>query len=269
MHHETQHGEDFRGVTESRAHRRTQVHSLAYIELSDENAGLILNISETGIAVQAVQVFTSNHFPRMRFRLPGTEIPVEAAGRLVWQVRSKKEAGIEFVGLIGTARTGIRNWIAGEPSRVAAAGKIDPLGALNLSTSPADAKPVARRHVPSTKNSDGGPKDRDTAAGSLLSARQSRSPGNDSRSATRPSSSPHDGRAAHSPSRRPVADSRAPASPTGGKWTEAPPGNGWRSAMDRPQFGGEADPSDPFLERAHVMPQWKGHVVPGVGMEYR
>src|SRR5215469_765106 len=248
MPHETQHGEDFRGVAESRAHRRTQVHSLAYIELSDENAGLILNISETGIAVQAVQVLTSDQFPRMRFRLPGTEVPVEAAGRLAWQVRSKKEAGIEFVGLIDTAQTEIRNWIAGEPARVAAA--------------------VARRHVPRTKNSDGGQQDRD-AAGSLLPAGQSRSPGNDARSATRPSSTPHDGRAAHSPSRRPVADSRAPASPAGGKWTEASPGYGRRSAMDRPQFGNEADPSDPFLERAHVMPQWKGHVVPGVGMEYR
>ncbi len=85
------------GIAESRAHPRWQVHSLAYIELSDENAGLILNISENGIAVQAVQVLTSERFPRMRFRLPRTENLIETAGRLVWQIRSKKEAGIEFV----------------------------------------------------------------------------------------------------------------------------------------------------------------------------
>src|SRR5262250_2307008 len=118
MHHKTQHGENFRGVAESRAHRRTQVHSLAYIELSDENAGLILNISETGISVQAVQTLNSSYFPHMRFRLPGTEIPVEVAGKIVWQVKSKKEAGIEFVDPPGEVRTQIAQWIAEEPSRV-------------------------------------------------------------------------------------------------------------------------------------------------------
>jgi TonB family protein len=108
------------GLAESRACTRVQVHSLAYIELSDENAGLILNISETGVAVQAVQVLTSDQFARMRFRLPRTDSLIETAGRMVWQVRSKKEAGIEFLGLTEKARAQIRSWISAEQTRMGA-----------------------------------------------------------------------------------------------------------------------------------------------------
>ncbi len=108
------------GIAESRVHSRTEVRALAYIELSDENAGLILNISEDGLAVQAVQVVTSDHLPRMRFRLPKTDRTIEVAGRMVWQLRSRKEVGIQFVDLSDAARAHIHEWIAAEPSRLAA-----------------------------------------------------------------------------------------------------------------------------------------------------
>lgn len=114
-------GENALGVVESRIHPRTPVQALAYIELSDDNGGLILNISEDGIAVQAVQVLASDYFPRMRFRLPKTEVSIEAAGRMVWQLRLKKEAGIRFVNLSDEARSQIQQWIAAEPSRLASA----------------------------------------------------------------------------------------------------------------------------------------------------
>src|SRR5208282_1591173 len=108
------------GIAESRVHPRTEVRALAYIELSDENAGLILNISEDGLAVQAVQVVSSDHLPRMRFRLPKTDRTIEVAGRMVWQLRSRKEVGIQFVDLSDAARAHIHEWIAAEPSRLAA-----------------------------------------------------------------------------------------------------------------------------------------------------
>jgi Gram-negative bacterial TonB protein C-terminal/PilZ domain len=108
------------GIAESRVHPRTEVRALAYIELSDENAGLILNISEDGLAVQAVQVVTSDHLPRMRFRLPKTDWTIEVAGRMVWQLRSRKEVGIQFVDLSDAARAHIQEWIVAEPSRLAA-----------------------------------------------------------------------------------------------------------------------------------------------------
>lgn len=113
------------GIAESRAHKRTQVRALGYIELSEDNGGLILNISEDGLAVQAVQVVSTDDFPRMRFRLPKTEATIEVAGRMVWQLRSKKEAGIQFVGLSEEDRARIRQWIATEPSRLAATDEVD------------------------------------------------------------------------------------------------------------------------------------------------
>lgn len=110
---------DSTGLSDSRAQLRLQVHSLAYIELTDNNAGMILNISETGIAVQAVQVVTCDSFEQMRFRLPRTEERIEAAGRLAWQIRSKKEAGIEFVDLPAETRAQISAWIDAERDRSA------------------------------------------------------------------------------------------------------------------------------------------------------
>lgn len=110
---------DTTGLSDSRAQLRLQVHSLAYIELTDDNAGMILNISETGIAVQAVQVLSCDSFERMRFRLPRTEERIEAAGRLAWQIRSKKEAGIKFVDLPEETRAQISAWIDAERDRSA------------------------------------------------------------------------------------------------------------------------------------------------------
>ena len=108
------------GIAESRIHARTEVRALAYVELSDENAGLILNISEDGLAVQAVQVVTSEYFPRVRFRLPKTDRTIEVAGKMVWQLRSRKEVGIQFVDLPDGARSYIQEWMAAEPLRLAA-----------------------------------------------------------------------------------------------------------------------------------------------------
>lgn len=311
MRNDPQHGEDAVKVAESRAHPRLQVHSLAYIELSDENAGLILNISETGVAVQAVQVLTSNQFPRMRFRLPGTEIPIEAAGRLVWQIRSKKEAGIEFVGLPEAAQSQIRSWIAAEPSRVAAAAaktqeKVDPFPGLESPSPSARAKPVSQPRVATGKSPERAPLAQDAPSRpepvSPPFERASRPTGNGSAVGTRRPSTPRHGRgqptspgsqaasaeSVPTPPTSPPAPERkwtearsqspsresVPASPTSPpaperKWSEAPPGYGWRSAMDRPGAGAESGADQPYPQRAPVMPQWNGYVAPGVGMEYR
>jgi TonB family protein len=114
---DAKHEEQAAGPGESRAHPRVKVHSLAYVELGEGNAGLILNISETGMAVQAVQMLISDSLPHMQFRLPKTDTLVEAQGNVIWQIRSKKEAGIRFAGLSDRAREAIRKWIAAELAR--------------------------------------------------------------------------------------------------------------------------------------------------------
>jgi TonB family protein len=125
MPHNTQHEERAPGIVESRARPRVKVHSLAYVELGEGNAGLILNISETGMAVQAVQMLSSDRFPRIQFRLPKTDTLIEASGKLIWQIKSKKEVGIEFVGLSDPARAAIGKWIAAERLRQSSAAPVE------------------------------------------------------------------------------------------------------------------------------------------------
>lgn len=117
MPRDTEREELTRGVDENRAHPRVKIHSLAYIELGEGNAGLILNISETGIAIQAVQNISTDHFPRMHFRLPKTDALIQASGKVIWQIKPKKEVGIEFAAISEQTRNVIRKWIAEEENR--------------------------------------------------------------------------------------------------------------------------------------------------------
>jgi len=104
------HFESVPGIADRRTHTRIQVRSLAYIELDQVNGGLILNISEVGIAIQAVEI-AGFVFPNMRFRLPKSEKWTEASGKLVWEGKSRKEAGIQFVNLSEDVRQQIQSWI--------------------------------------------------------------------------------------------------------------------------------------------------------------
>lgn len=117
MPRDTERDEQAPGLAENRAHPRVKVHSLAYIELGQENAGLIVNISETGMAIQAVQTLSSTYLPRMHFRLPHTDALIQASGKVVWQIKPKKELGIEFDAISEQTRDVIRKWIATEENR--------------------------------------------------------------------------------------------------------------------------------------------------------
>ncbi len=152
--------------TESRAYPRVKVHSLAYIELGEGNAGLILNISETGMAIQAVQMLSSNRLTRMQFRLPKTEKLIQASGKVIWQIRSRKEAGIEFDGLSEQMRGAIRSWIAAEENRQGQSEQIHlrPLADL--------VKPTPQATAFQKYPSESGDKDEDMEVGVPLATSQ-------------------------------------------------------------------------------------------------
>src|ERR1700731_3144933 len=98
-----------------RLQTRTTPASLTYVELSDTNGGLVLNISETGMAV-AVADFpvVGEYLPRIRFPLPNSRQSIEISAQIVWFAESKKGAGIRFVDLTADARHQISNWIASQ-----------------------------------------------------------------------------------------------------------------------------------------------------------
>jgi outer membrane biosynthesis protein TonB len=92
------------------------VGSIAYVELEENNGGIVLNISEGGLSLTAVGVLAVEHLPRIRVQLPRSRDWVELPAEIAWVSESKKEAGIRFHELTPGAATRIKNWISLEAS---------------------------------------------------------------------------------------------------------------------------------------------------------
>jgi PilZ domain-containing protein/TonB-like protein len=98
-----------------RLQMRTTPASRAYVELGGTNGGIVLNISETGMAVAAADpLVVDDYLRRIRFQLPSSGKSIEISAQIVWQAESKKSAGMRFVDLTAEARNQISNWIASE-----------------------------------------------------------------------------------------------------------------------------------------------------------
>lgn len=98
----------------NRAHMRRKLSPMAYVELGQDNGGILLNLSEGGFAVQSALALTSLEFSELRFQVPALQGWLTARGRIVWISDSKKEAGIQFTELPGEARSEIQQWVAAE-----------------------------------------------------------------------------------------------------------------------------------------------------------
>jgi len=98
-----------------RLQARTTPASRAYVELGDTHGGMVLNISETGMAVAVADpLVVDDYLPRVRFQLPSSGQSIEVSAQIVWLAESKKSAGIRFVDLTAEARNQISDWIASE-----------------------------------------------------------------------------------------------------------------------------------------------------------
>jgi TonB family protein len=100
-----------------RAHPRQRIRSLAYVHLGESNGGIVLNVSETGIAVQAAEALDAGETRlAMRIEIPRSRKRLEVWGEIVWVGESRKEAGLRFVDLSEDALKRIRLWMAREDS---------------------------------------------------------------------------------------------------------------------------------------------------------
>jgi TonB family protein len=95
---------------------RQRIHSLSYVEIGDGNGGIVLNISEEGISVQAAAVLDPNEPVPMRIQIPRVRKKLEVTGEIVWLSASRKEAGIRFIDLPESALRQIQQWMAREAS---------------------------------------------------------------------------------------------------------------------------------------------------------
>ncbi len=99
------------GTSERRLHPRKPLW-FPRIQLGDHNGGIILNISERGLAMMLVRSLADDPLRRMRFQLSDTSAWVETQGRIAWVSGSKTTAGVEFVDLPDEGHTRIMRWIS-------------------------------------------------------------------------------------------------------------------------------------------------------------
>jgi outer membrane biosynthesis protein TonB len=149
------------GGREKRERPRRLVSVLTYVSVDDANGGVVVDISEMGMAISSAEPIGETGSHMLRFWLPRIERAFETSAELVWTSESKKNAGVRFNSLSVEDRLQIRNWIKDElfaeafPSR--AAVRTVPRRNLNLSyealmtpngaagLSPGDADPLPSR----------------------------------------------------------------------------------------------------------------------------
>jgi Tfp pilus assembly protein PilZ len=93
-----------------RRHYRHQVQSLAYVNLDEGNGGIIRNLGDSGIAIQAVAPLLVNQQVFLRFELANPRVRVEATGRVAW-VDPMGQAGMEFLTLSQRSARLLKEWI--------------------------------------------------------------------------------------------------------------------------------------------------------------
>jgi TonB family protein len=101
-----------------RIHARHRIRSLAYVELGENNGGIVLNIGEGGFAVRAAEAITEDSLPQVKFQMHASANQLIIGGEVVWTANSRKEAGVRFVDLPLDALDEIKTWISEEESAV-------------------------------------------------------------------------------------------------------------------------------------------------------
>ena len=93
-----------------RRHYRHQIQTLAYLNLDQSNGGIIRNLGDAGIAVQAVAPLSTDQRVFLRFDLANPKVRIEGTGRVAW-ADPVGQAGIEFLSLSQRSRRGLKEWI--------------------------------------------------------------------------------------------------------------------------------------------------------------
>lgn len=93
-----------------RHHYRHQIQSLAYVNLDQANGGIIRNLGDTGMAIQAVAPLYVNQQVFLRFDLANPRSRLEATGRVAW-ADPMGQAGVEFLAVSQRSRRLLKEWI--------------------------------------------------------------------------------------------------------------------------------------------------------------
>src|SRR5271169_4209412 len=108
------HSEKLSRSPERRCCTRQRVRSLAYLDVGPDNGGIVLNLSENGLALQAVNPFIDQTRVTLRIQPPKSGKRIEVSAEISWLSQSKREAGLHFLELAEDARVELAEWISAE-----------------------------------------------------------------------------------------------------------------------------------------------------------
>jgi hypothetical protein len=89
---------------------RQTLRSLAYVKLDQANGGIIRDLTESGMAIQAVGRLQPGQELDLRFDLISPRVRVDARGRVAW-ADPGGQAGIEFLGVTPRVQRAVRDWL--------------------------------------------------------------------------------------------------------------------------------------------------------------
>lgn len=112
-----------------RVHQRFEDLRESLVELGGNNNGIVLNISEGGMAILSAEDLDVYSLRNLWFQAWEFEHWMEIAAEIAWISDSRKQAGIRFKGLSETARTQLRAGISIATMRVRLANQPKQAGA--------------------------------------------------------------------------------------------------------------------------------------------
>ena len=93
-----------------RRHPRFPLRSLAYVRLDQNNGGIIRDLTESGIALQAVSPLQPGQQVALHFDLFSARVRIDTQARVAW-ADSVGQAGVSFVDLPPRIRRALRDWV--------------------------------------------------------------------------------------------------------------------------------------------------------------
>lgn len=139
-------------------HRRQRprhgLRSLAYVRLDQGNGGIVRDLTELGIAIQAVAPMQPGQHVAVRFDLLSPRVRVETHGRVVW-ADANGQAGIQFDELPARMRRALRDWLFHQMLSTAAIAGRDTIFAVpdpQFMISEAVERPAIVLHTPALEN---------------------------------------------------------------------------------------------------------------------
>ena len=156
------------------ADRRQQTRqapgSLSYIHLDENNGGILINLSESGLAVQAAMSVMEDDLPCLRLQMPRSKTWLETSARVVWTGDSRRTVGVKFLDSTDDFRKQLREWLAAEAATAAAAAEAFPSEPESHTANVEEIPLRGVRYTPQARPHAVSPSDFDLAA--LLTSRE-------------------------------------------------------------------------------------------------